>query len=269
VTTAEATSAATVWQLADPAAEPTADPLGLWRSSPASPANTVAFDRGAPPVGTVWRVRLPADATAAETLLTRVERRLTQTQLALAAVDDPLRTFLARRAATPFTSPRAPTAASQLELDRLLAELPGDPADGAVDFASGRLSGLWEQAIAEATTFLARLDEATADHSQVETEQAGRLLAATELGWVGTKTAWRARLGTDQCALHQRAVGLAFESRLALMQTFVTAIRAATLIAALMTPGGAVLAFPAALRFVARFLAEVDDAPNRWSAAGG
>jgi hypothetical protein len=263
VTTAEATSAAAVWQLADPAAEPTADPLGLWRSPPASPADAAAFDAGAPPGGTIWRVRLPADAAAADALLARAERRLAQTQLALATVDDPLRVFLARRAATGFAGPQAPTAASQLELDRLLAELSGDPAaDGAVQFASGRLSRLWEQVVAEATAFLARLDEAIADHSRVETEQGGRLLAATELGWVDTKTVWRARSGTDHQALHQRAVGLAFESRLTMVRTFVTAIRAAILLVALFTPGGTLLAFPAALRFVAKVLAVAHTRPD-------
>lgn len=256
MTTAEATSAAAVWQLADPAAEPT-DPLGLWRSPPASPADAATFDAGASPVGTVWRVRLPADDAAADALLARAEQRLAQTQLALANVEDPLRAFVAGHAATAFASPQAPTAASQLELDRLLAELPGDPAaGGAVDFAPGRLSRLWEQVVAEAAAFLARLDAATTGHSRVETEQGGRLLAITDLGWGDTKTAWRARSGGDHGALHQRAVGLAFESRLALVRTFVTALRAATLLVVLFTPGAALLAFPAALRFLVQFLAE-------------
>jgi hypothetical protein len=269
VTTAEASSAAAVWQLAGPAAGPTADPLGLWRSAPPGPADAAAFDAGASPVGTVWRVLLPADAAAADTLLTRVELRLAQIQLALAAVEDPLRAFVAGRAATPFAGSRA-SPVSRRELDRLLAELPIHPtADGAVEFAPGRLSRLWEQVVAEATAFLARLDEATADHSRVETEQGRRLLAVTELTWGATKTVWRSRSSTDDRALHERAVRLAFESRLALVQTFVTAIRAAIVIAALFTPGGALLAFPAALRFVARFLAEVDEAPNRRSAAAG
>jgi hypothetical protein len=262
VTTAHAPSPAAVWRLAGPAFGPAIDPLGLWRSSPPSPANAAVFDAGASPVGTVWRVRLPADAAAADTLLTQVERNLAQMRLGLAAVEGRLRAFVAGRAATPFAGPRAPTAGSQLELDRLLAELPGGPAtDGAVEFAPGRLSGLWEQVVAEATAFLARLDEATADHSRVETEQGGRLLAATELSRGTIRTACQPRSDADDNALHERAVGLAFESRLAMVRTFVTAIRAATLLAALLTPGGALLAFPATLRFVIQVLAEARTTP--------
>lgn len=264
MTTAAATSTVAVLQLDDRAASPTADPLGLWRSSPASPAEAVGFDAAASPPGTVWRVCLPADTAEADTLLTRAETSLAQTQLALAAIGDPLRAFLARHAATPFASPREPTARSQLELERLLAELPADPdADNVVGFAPSRLSGLWEQVVAEATAFLARLDGATGDRSWVETEQGGQVLAITELGWGDTKTVWRTRLSSDHCVLHQRAVGLAFESRLALVRTFVTTLTAATLLVALFTPVGASLAFPAALRFVAQVLAEARTSPSR------
>jgi hypothetical protein len=255
VTTATTTSVASVWQLADRTASSTVNPLDLWQSVPAGPANGTAFDPGAAPVGTVWRVRLPADAAAADVLLTHVETSLAQTHLALAASEDRLSAVVARHAGTPFVSPREATAGSQLE--QLLAELPGHPAaDGAAEFATGPLSGLWRQVVAEATAFLARLDRAIADHSRVETEQGGRLLAVTELTWGSTRTVWKSRCCADHHALHQRAVGLVFESRLAIVRTFVTVIRAATLLAALFTPGAALLAFPAALQFVTRFLAE-------------
>jgi hypothetical protein len=61
--------------------------------------------------------------------------------------------------------------------------------------------------------------------------------------------------------MHERAVGLEFASSLAIMQTFATAKRASMVLAALLTPTGAPLAFPAALRFAARVLAEARGKP--------
>ena len=264
MTTAAATSMAAVLQLADGEGRPSRDPLGLWCPVPASPAEAAGFDAAVSPPSTVWRVCLPADAAAADTLLTQANTSLVETQLALSAIEDPLRAVVARHAGMPYAGLPQAAAGSQLELERLLAALPDDSdADDMVDFAPGRPSRLWRQVVAEATAFLGHLDEATTDQGQVETERGGQMLAVTELGWEDTKTVWRTGLSSDHCALHQRAVGLVLASRLALVQTFVTVLRAATLLIALFTPGGALLAFPAALRFVAQFLAEARTSPGR------
>jgi hypothetical protein len=58
------------------------------------------------------------------------------------------------------------------------------------------------------------------------------------------------------------------------MQTFATAKRASMVLAALLTPTCAPLAFPAALRFAARVLAEARGKPlvvvaNSWRICGG
>jgi hypothetical protein len=143
-----------------------------------------------------------------------------------------------------------------LELDRLLAA-PCTPA-GEVDFAAGQLSRLWKEVVDQATAFLYRLGAATTPWGQIETEQDERVVARTELSWQGgTRTAWQAGSGGDDWPdLHRRAVALVFESRLALVRTFATVLQAAALLAALTTPGGAVLAVPPALRFVAQVLAD-------------
>jgi hypothetical protein len=165
--------------------------------------------------------------------------------------------FASRHAGTPVAGPRQPGSDGELELDQLLAEARAATADDhAASFALGRLSGVWEQVVDEGSAFLARLDLAAGDRARVETEQGGRMLAVTELGWRDTKTAWLAGPGTEQRIMHERAVRLAFASRLAMMRTFATVIGASVLLAALLTPGGAPLAFPIALRFAARILAE-------------
>ena len=256
---------ADVLQLGDDADRRNTDPLGLWRLMPASSAEAVGLTSAVLRPETVWRVSLPADSAAAQTLLTRAELSLTKSQLALTAIQDPLQAVVAGHAGTPFTGLQQATTASQLELERLLGESPDDlDADRTVNFTftPGRLSGLWEQVVTDATAFLARLDTATAHHSRVETERGGRLLAITDLGWRDIRTVWRAGSETEDWALHDRAVGLVFASRLALVRTFLTAIRAATVLVALFTPGGGLLAFPAALRFVAQFLAEARSTPS-------
>jgi hypothetical protein len=232
--------------------------LGLWRSATATQVEAVAFDTAKVPQDAVWRVRLPANTGMARILLTEAESSLLRSQLALPEVDGRLRALLAARAGTPFAGAPVPTVRgrAELELDRLLAEL-GPPA-GEVDFASGRLSTLWEEVVDQATAFLVRLNTATTPRGRVETEQDGRVVARTELSWQGgTRTIWQAgSAGDDWSDLHRRAVALVFESRLALVRIFATVLQAAALLAALATPGGAVLATPAALRFVAQVLAD-------------
>ena len=258
MTAAGAASSAAVLQLDAGAAPADADPLGLWRCLPAPPAEATAFGAAAPepPAGTVWRVCLPA-GPAADTLLTRAELNLAGTQAALVTVEPLLLAFAARQAETPFAGPMRPGRGDELELVQLLAELRAVTADvDAASFALGPLSGLWQQVIDEGRAFLTRLGQATGDPARIETEQGGQLLAVTELSWRDTKTAWLAQLGPEQRTMHERAVRLAFASRLAMMRTFATAIEASVLLAALLTPGGAPHAFPIALRFAARILAE-------------
>jgi hypothetical protein len=267
VTAAGTPSPAAVLQLDDGAAAAGPDPLGLWRSLPAAPASAAEFSATAPPIGLIWRVCLPA-GTAADTLLTRAELSLAETQAALATIEPLLLAFIARHAATPFAGPREPSTEGELELGQLLAELRATAlTDHVAGFAPRCLPGRWEQVLDEASAFLARLDRATGDPARVETEQGGRVLAITELGWRGVKTAWLAQPGTEQRTMHERAVGLAFASRLAMMRTFATAIRASILLAVLLTPGGAPFAFPAALRFAARILAEARGKPTKTVAA--
>ena len=254
MTAAGAASPAAVLQLDAEAATAGTDPLGLWRCLPAAPAGAAGFGAAAPnpAAGTVWRVCLPAGA-AADTLLTRAELSLAGTQGALVTVEPLLLAFAARYAGTSFAGSGKPGSGDELELGQLLAELRAATANGdAASFGLGRLSGLWEQVIDECSTFLARLDRAVGDHARVETEQGGRMLAVTELSWRDTKTAWLAELGAEQRTMHERAVRLALASRLAMMRTFATVVGASVLLAALLTPGGAPLAFPIALRFAAQ-----------------
>ena len=258
MTTAEATPAVAVFELTGWVVEPQTDPLGLWRSPPATSATAIAFDTAVATAGTVWRVRLPANAAAADDVMTEAESRQAQSRLVLTVVEGRMRAFLAAHVATPFggRSEAAARGQAEMELYRLLTE-PSDAQDGAVGFAPNRLSGLWEHVATQAAAFLARLDEATADHSWVETEQGGRVLACTQLDWLkGTQSVWRAGSDPDASALHQRALALVFESRLTMVRIFATAMKLASRLVALFTPGGTLLAFPIGLRFVAQVLAE-------------
>ena len=246
---------AAVLELADRTADLGRGPLGLWRDQAAA-----VTDPAAAGPGTLWRVRLPAGRRAGEARLAAAEVGLAGSRSSLAMAEARLHGFVAMQAERSFGPAGTAAAAGQpeSELRRLLTELPAASAGSAgdVDFALSGPSGLWRQATAEAGAFLAQLDAATAARGRVETEQAGRVIATTVLGWPGNlRTVRLSTSGADQLALHQRAVDLVLESRLALVRTAVTVLRASALVLTLLTPGGALLAFPAALRFVSRILA--------------
>ena len=246
---------AAVLELADRTADLGRGPLSLWRAQAAA-----VPDPAAAGPGTLWRVCLPAGRRAGEAMLAAAEVGLAGTPSSLATAEARLHGLVATQAGSSFgpTGTAAADGQPEAELRLLVAELPAVPAApaGDVDFALLGPSGLWRQATAEAGAFLAQLDAATSARGRVETEQAGRVIATTVLGWPGNlKMVWLSASGADQLALHQRAVELVLESRLALVRTAVTVLRASALVLTLLTPGGALLAFPAALRFVSRFLA--------------
>jgi hypothetical protein len=71
-------------------------------------------------------------------------------------------------------------------------------------------------------------------------------------------TFWQWGTSPEQFGLHQRTLKLAIDSRNALMRTFgLTAEAAVKLSVLLATPGGAIVALPAAWKYVNQILTEV------------
>jgi hypothetical protein len=92
----------------------------------------------------------------------------------------------------------------------------------------------------------------------VETRAEGRLLARTIVGWGGDAgTAWAVPFDPAAATLHGRTLALALAARATLLRRLALAARGAATLGALLAPGGALLALPAAWRFIGEVVDEV------------
>jgi hypothetical protein len=84
------------------------------------------------------------------------------------------------------------------------------------------------------------------------------LLGQTTVSWSGdVNTVWRVGLSPEDVKLHQRTLALALQSRDTLLQILVMATQFAVKLSVLLAmPGGAILALPAAWKFINQVLAE-------------
>jgi hypothetical protein len=263
----EAVHPQAVFTLSDTALTATApDVLGLWAAVPATPVTAVAFDAAsvASPAMPVWRVDLPADARTAAASLASGEAHVMASQHALALAEERLQGFVAARTAAPAFAVSAAATPFALPEAALMVWLQ-DMRGGAVSFAPGEwLRGGWEESTEQLQAFVNRLLQNLAHYVAVETAVQGQLLGRTTVSWTGdTDTVWHAVLDPTSAVLHQRALALALASRDTWMRMVVVVLRSAmTLSVLLTTPGGAVLALPAAWKFVHQVLSELEKTPH-------
>jgi hypothetical protein len=87
------------------------------------------------------------------------------------------------------------------------------------------------------------------------------LLARTAVGWSGdSDTIWASGINPQQSELHRRALNTAVRSKLLRVRIFSTVGSGAAKLAVLFTtPAGAVLALPAAWKFVTEILQQIKD----------
>lgn len=85
-------------------------------------------------------------------------------------------------------------------------------------------------------------------------------MARTSVNWTGdAKTVWGAPVTLAESDLHRCSLRLAVVSRASLMRMLVVVTQGAAKISVLIaTPGGAVLALPAAWKYVKRLLREIE-----------
>ena len=222
----------------------------------AASAGQLAFaaPTATPPEAARWRVNLSGDPSQAAADLGKAEARLERSQQALAVAAERLSGLVAAQrsgVAFGFYPGRMGFAQPEAELMTLLRML--QEGTFAADFGVGEtIVAGWEQATEQLQAFVGRLRHSISQYAWVETRLQGRLLGWTILGWTGAvDTLWQAGLSSAQAALHERAVALALASRETLIRTLVVVAQAAlTLSVLLTTPGGAVLALPAAWKFI-------------------
>jgi hypothetical protein len=237
--------------------------VGLWETVPsASPpglvfAATATTSLDAP----VWRVNLPADLSRAAAHLASGEARLRESRQALATAADRLQAFTqAQRMGVAFGVGPAEPALPQPEAE-LLVWLQGREAGRRqVSFGLGdEVTSEWERVTQQVQRIVERLLQLVAHYAWVETHLQERLVGRTAVSWTGdVHTVWSEPISAAHAALHQRALAVALASRDTLLRTFALAARGALTLSILLgTPGGAVLALPAAWRFINQVLAEV------------
>jgi hypothetical protein len=238
-----------------------------WTTAPRPPAGGVAFDAtgAAADEVPVWRADLPADPNLATRRLDDAEEGLGASRAALTAAAERIDALVQEQEDRPTGLAFAVTAA-EAELAQpereLMALLRGaERGEPVVSFEAGEaVSGGWRQVTQQFQGFVDQLLRVVAHYAWVETHVQGRLLAQTTVGWTGdTRTVWQEEMDPTQMALHQRTLTLALSSRETLIRTFVVAASGAAKLSMLLTtPVGAMLALPAAWKFINQVRAEIE-----------
>jgi hypothetical protein len=135
---------------------------------------------------------------------------------------------------------------------------PPFPASGEISFALGEQEGKLEEATNQFQAAMQRMLRLVAHFAWVETQSQGALLGRTIVTWTGDMdTLWGAGLSSGQFELHERSLQAALASRNTLLRTWLVTSQAAIKLSILVsTPGGAILALPAAWRLVNQILAQ-------------
>jgi hypothetical protein len=159
--------------------------------------------------------------------------------------------------ATPITTQELPP--PEAELMFLLREAQygkPPPSFGVVEEAREG----WDQVVGQFQGFVDLLVRNFSHYAWVETSIEGRIIVRTGVSWTGDfESAWQDQLLPDQMDLHRRSLAIALASRATMMRTFaVVASTAGKLSALMVTPGGAILALPAAWKFINAIRAEIE-----------
>lgn len=223
-------------------------PPGPWETRAAPATSFSAGEAQAP----VWRVSLPADTNAASGALLAAETQLRRQEAAVDQAPVRLRVLAARGGAASFSTGGGPET-------RLVALLNSGEGRGAVSFGAGDDGGL-AGAQQRFRAFVRQVQDAVGNFAVVETLVEQRLVARSAVSWTGDlRSLLGAELAPAQERLHQRSLGLAMRSRVALLRTFGIVVRGASIVALMATsPAGAIYALPAAWRFVDDLLREDD-----------
>ena len=264
------------WQLAfTPAAAPASQESQVPISASAPQGMAFGLAAASPPGVPVWRFDLPADQQAAATRLDQAERQLQASQAILESTPQRAAALVGRlqaesRAEVSFRAAYQPLAQPEAELAGMLSTLRPAPLPASFSLEQPA-AGAWDEARDRFRQDTARLLRLVSQLAWVETYLQGRLLARTALGWTGgLETLWGQGARQDQASLHARSLALALASRNTLVRMLFLTVRSAAKISALLAvPGGALLALPAAWKFVRQTLDEIEKIQELSTQTGG
>ncbi len=234
-----------------------------WEATPAA-GEAVSFGLPQAPQETAarWSLDLPADPGEAAAALACREQMLAASQSALDELPGRL-DLLARRARfgreVSFAIPVGEAVSTpDADLLRSLGEV--ELRTGAASFGLfDRAGETWDAAGQQFQQLAEKLQQSLLHQAWVETRVEGQRLGWTVVNWLGdTSTAWEQDAPPGQLALHNRSLALALQSRGALLRAVLIALQGAVKLSVLLsTPGGQLLALPAAWKYVNQVLAEV------------
>jgi hypothetical protein len=248
------------------------DALGVWLPVRVASPESISFDPNAASTGdeTLWQIDLSASPSIANQ---DMDARIAQ----LNRFDQGLAIAAKRFQRFNDSTARRPGGAS-FEIGETIEALPPPESEllswvnqiggASVNYSIGESIGArLNQASPEFQALIERLMNMIAHYARVETNAGGEALGQTVVSWTGDRaTAWRATMTPAQVGLHYRALALALASRHAYLRLFALATRGAAMLAALpallTTPGGALVALPAAYKFIHQVLAELDQTRN-------
>ncbi|NJM07923.1 hypothetical protein HC891_19625 [Candidatus Gracilibacteria bacterium] len=239
------------FQLIDPASD-IPNSVGPWAAQPAPPEIAFAAESDMLPVP-VWRATFADDRLEAHEAIAAAEAILHADRGALAITPHRLDALRQSQTSGPSFGSAADTALPEQGLLALLgaAEL---RASG-VSFGSANDEAMPDEArgaFAQVQALTAQVVQTISNFAVVETVVAGRKLGRTTVSWTGqVSTVLAVGVLPNQVVLHRRTLRLALQSRLTLLHTFATVTRGASIVVTLaVSPLGALLALPAAWRFV-------------------
>lgn len=248
--------------------------VGPWRYAP---PKIVAFDAGADPLESRWRVDLARDDTASRAEFAAGERSVAHTH---AVLDDMPRRIdrvlgravtalaeLGKLAETALPSRPDPTrgdrrreaapALSPVESDLVTALLHARAHQPPVDVPglSGQEPGRLEQTLEQT---LARIADLARGRARIETHASGALVAHSIMTLSGDTELWTApRLSLADAKLHARSVAVAVRTRHAWARILTLVVSGCGRILTLGLPAAGVSALPLVWRFLRDLLREV------------
>ncbi len=246
--------------------------LGWWSLAPNTLAPQQGVSFGMPeettePDTAIWRVKLPANHAEAHAHMRRMEASLDVSRReSLPMAKQKLDALVAQQSGQLDQRGVAFDAAfvydeAEVELLNALSKMNSER-----DPSAGLSFGLFNQGeetksqfADDVQDFLTRLLSSITYYAWVETEIAERLCARTSVSWTSDfTTLWKHGVTRKHMTLHQRSITLAIQSRDMLVQTVVLsmqgAVKLSVLLSSMSTPVGAVLALPAAWKFVNQIL---------------
>jgi hypothetical protein len=258
-----------VFQLFDAVvAQATPNVLGLWETTSTPAEGAVSFAAPGAPAPEenvpVWSVNISGDLRQAAADLDEGLARVDASRDALAAARTRLDALVAQPPSTTGVSFAVASAepdlpAPEQELLKQLATMKGEEA--AVSYGLFGLPSRDDLGAAEEQfkAVMARIAQSLFYYALVETRVEARLMGRTSISWsADAKTLWQLDGRAEVFALHRRSLRLAVESRNAMLRMFMLTAQAAVKLSVLLaTPGGQLLALPAAWKFINQVLAEI------------